>query len=546
MKTKPSILIIMFLAFCNFYCYNVKSQTISKEQAFFYFVKIYNYSVTTPVKSGGGYSQCGDDLFTHYAYIFDNYNYLQSRNDEFKKHEFINSTTAKFKAALANVNFERKFTVSCQGSFGEYSFENSSFPIKFTENEYRIGYRIPFYKDDCFMEINVGEICNLAEFKWNLAYPMDKAQSFISRRKYSNGQINRTIYFKLTYSIVNQTSFSANYATNLNGSNIIIYLYSIDIFGDQNLTEKLGTLLPTMDYEDKIHGIKNKNGAETIYYKDGYNGVWLPCSKDEAKYYRIINYVGGKINGTVKDYFISGALQMEGTYPGYYAKDGLGNGLFTWYYENGQKSVEVNYTDGKPNGQYNAWYSNGAKKEEVNYLDGKKNGCDYIWDESGNAKFAQGYSWKFFDFYNNGEKVLYNRDCPFVSITEKERNDKLPKQVVIHPTNGQEKIYYDRYWKVCEEKNAKYYRIINYVDGEISGTVKDFWMNGQIQMEGTYLPDCADKGCENGLFTFYWEREWGKDLKKEVCTIIKGKRVGIIKTYTIYGNESQRQATNGQ
>ena len=238
----------MFLTFCNFYCCNVKSQTISKEQAFFYFVKIYNYSVTTHVQSGGGYSQCGDDLLTHYAYVFDNYNYIQSRNDEFKRHEYTNSITAKFNAELAKVNFEKKFTVSCQGSLGEYSFENSSFPINFTENEYKIGYRIPFYKDDCFMEINIGDIINLADFKWDLAFPKEKAQSFISKRKYSNGQINRTIFFKLTYSILNKTSYKANYAANLNGSNIVIYVYSIDIYEDEGLNVKLGTTNATTSY----------------------------------------------------------------------------------------------------------------------------------------------------------------------------------------------------------------------------------------------------------------------------------------------------------
>ncbi len=250
MKTKPSILIIIFFILCNLYSYNVQSQKISKEQAFFYFAKIYNYSVTTPVKSGGGYSQCGDDLLTHYAYIFDNFNYMQSRNDEFKKHEYTKSITAKFNTGIASVNFEKKFTVSCQGSFGEYSFENSSFPIKFTENEYRIVYRIPFYKDDCFMEINVGEIKNISNFNWVLAYPVDKARNFIANRKYSDGQINRTIYFKLTYSIVNQTSFSANYMTNLNGSNIIINLHSIDVYNDENLTDKLGTINSTNSKSD--------------------------------------------------------------------------------------------------------------------------------------------------------------------------------------------------------------------------------------------------------------------------------------------------------
>ena len=260
MKTKPAILVIMFFTFCNFYCNNVTSQTITNEEAFFYFVKIYNYSVTTPVNSGGGYSQCGNDLLTHYAYVFDNFNYLQSRNDEFKKHEYTNSITAKFNAELAKVNFERKFSVSCQGSLGEYSFENSSFPINFTEKQYKIGYRIPFYDDDCYMKIYVGEISNLADFNWNLAYPKEKAQNLISNRKYSNGQINRTIYFKLTYSIENKTSYPANYATNLNGSNIIIKLYSIDIYNDEYLTNKLGSIKSTKSSSD------NMNNQSYIYY----------------------------------------------------------------------------------------------------------------------------------------------------------------------------------------------------------------------------------------------------------------------------------------
>ena len=262
MKTNSSILIALLLAFFIFQFYTVKSQPISKEQAFFYFVKIYNYSVTTPLKSGGGYSQCGGDLLTHYAYIFDNYNYLQSRNDEFKKHEYTKSLTARFQSELSKVNFENKFTVSSRGSFGEYSFENLSFPIKFTENEYQIGYAIPFYEDDCYMVINVGGIINLAGFNWNLPYPKEKAQSFISKRKDANGQINRTIFFKLTYSILNKKSFSANYAHNLNGSNIIIYVHSIDIYEDENLNIKIGTINSTTSYISVTEDITKEAAIE--------------------------------------------------------------------------------------------------------------------------------------------------------------------------------------------------------------------------------------------------------------------------------------------
>jgi len=245
MKTISSTLVNIVLILCYFYCNNIYSQTISNERAFFYFVKIYKYSVSTKVESGGGYSQCGGDLLTHYAYVFDNYNYLQSRNDEFEKNKYTKTITSKFLNELAKVKFEDKFTVSCEGSLGEYSFENSSFPINFTKDEYRLGYDIPFYKDDCYMIIRIGEINNLSKFKWNLPFPIEKAQDFISKRKDADGKIDRTICFNLTYSILNKESFHANYGTNLNGKNIVIYLYSVDIFADASLTEKLGTLYPS-------------------------------------------------------------------------------------------------------------------------------------------------------------------------------------------------------------------------------------------------------------------------------------------------------------
>jgi len=49
----------------------------------------------------------------------------------------------------------------------------------------------------------------------------------------------------------------------------------------------------------------------------------------------------------------------------------LQHGLFTLWYENGQKRWEDNYKDGKKDGLLTLWYENGQKEAEVNAKDGK-------------------------------------------------------------------------------------------------------------------------------------------------------------------------------
>ena len=64
-------------------------------------------------------------------------------------------------------------------------------------------------------------------------------------------------------------------------------------------------------------------------------------------------------------------------------KNGKQDGLWTDWYENGQKSSEVTYKDSKKDGLYTGWYENGKKERENTYKDGEF--IDSIcWDEDGN------------------------------------------------------------------------------------------------------------------------------------------------------------------
>ena len=52
-------------------------------------------------------------------------------------------------------------------------------------------------------------------------------------------------------------------------------------------------------------------------------------------------------------------------------KDGKRDGLWTEWYENELKAVEVNYKDGKEDGLYTHWWGDGQKKTERIYKDGE-------------------------------------------------------------------------------------------------------------------------------------------------------------------------------
>ena len=47
--------------------------------------------------------------------------------------------------------------------------------------------------------------------------------------------------------------------------------------------------------------------------------------------------------------------------------NGIKEGIFTEYFEKGNKMFESNYEKGTLNGMHTEWYENGNKKMEINY-----------------------------------------------------------------------------------------------------------------------------------------------------------------------------------
>jgi hypothetical protein len=90
------------------------------------------------------------------------------------------------------------------------------------------------------------------------------------------------------------------------------------------------------------------------------------------------------VNGKpVKDgVFVAYGTGTDRMIQGYY-RDGVQDGEWTTWYENGVRSAVDHYRNGLQEGLHISWYANGVKALEGNYRGGKREGVWTRWDPSG-------------------------------------------------------------------------------------------------------------------------------------------------------------------
>ncbi len=90
--------------------------------------------------------------------------------------------------------------------------------------------------------------------------------------------------------------------------------------------------------------------------------------------------VDGKL---VKDgIFVAYGAGTDRMIKGYY-RDGVQDGEWTTWYENGVRSAIDHYRNGLQDGLHISWYANGVKALEGNYRAGKREGVWTRWDPTG-------------------------------------------------------------------------------------------------------------------------------------------------------------------
>ena len=149
-----------------------------------------------------------------------------------------------------------------------------------------------------------------------------------------------------------------------------------------------------------IVGCSKPISEETLIDKDGLK--YHPETKELYSGEVFTNFMGGKpkLEGSYKDglmngnwvgWYENGQKEWEGKYKNGDGSD-LGetrisrngrNGIWTFWYENGQKKREINYKYGKEDGSVIEWYKNGQKSGEGTYINGKPDRLVTQWSENG-------------------------------------------------------------------------------------------------------------------------------------------------------------------
>jgi len=153
---------------------------------------------------------------------------------------------------------------------------------------------------------------------------------------------------------------------------------------------------------------------DTMYFDND----WEQSSEQDANYYRIISTdtTSGRFRFLVKDYYLSGQVQMTGTYNS--IRPDNKDGQFFYFFDNGQQQRECYYRENTLNGTFREWYRSGKPKNEQEYKNGLLHGPYKTWREDGSLKQEARYikgekSGNFKTYYENGQLTrndLYEDD----------------------------------------------------------------------------------------------------------------------------------------
>lgn len=130
-------------------------------------------------------------------------------------------------------------------------------------------------------------------------------------------------------------------------------------------------------------GLSAQNNFPRIYY----DKQWKKTSKDSGVYYRETRKT--KNIYEVKDRYINGKVQMEGTYTSIQPE--VKEGLFRYYNETGKLVSEENYRNNKQEGVSKKYFEDGKQSALHNYVNGKWNGEQYDYYPEGTVLRKEDY-----------------------------------------------------------------------------------------------------------------------------------------------------------
>lgn len=196
---------------------------------------------------------------------------------------------------------------------------------------------------------------------------------------------------------------------------ILLLLFSILISFNSYGGDELDSSSDT--FCDQSPKAQVRNG---LYYlpnqQEPFTGENLCVYESNGQYHSKGNILNGLKDGKWTYWYENGQIFKEGNYKvdidelkldaitdqaWDYPYDNR-DGKWTWWYTNGWIKQEWNFKDGKREGKSTYWNENGQKKSEFNYKDGEKDGKTTWWKRNGQI-FGEA-------IYKDGKCI--SGDCP--------------------------------------------------------------------------------------------------------------------------------------
>ncbi|WRQ33788.1 toxin-antitoxin system YwqK family antitoxin [Bacteroidales bacterium MB20-C3-3] len=239
-----------------------------------------------------------------------------------------------------------------------------------------------------------------------------------------------------------------------------------------------------------VNDITYRNGRAYVD-NELFTGILFDIKTKKA----LGQFRNGLKNGNFTEYFDNGNTKFEGLFI-----NGLRDGLHIDYYENGTKRILANFRQDVLDGEFIEFYHNGKINKKSIYKLGKKVGLCSEYYENGQFKLAIDY---LDDKIKDGTYSEY--DDKGIQIIE----IKARSGVIQSKYNTVEKIltvYHDYSSNIKKEEG----KIIN---NRKNGLWIERFSNGQISFEGEYKDDIREGfGKEyNSYGELLWEGEFSND-----------------------------------
>jgi len=130
-------------------------------------------------------------------------------------------------------------------------------------------------------------------------------------------------------------------------------------------------------------GTLSKVMEKGSYLDDKREGVW-EWYYENGQLNRKGSYIYGKMDGFWEEYYENGQLNWKGSYKNEKPVDGI----YTEYHQNGQLKCKGSYLNGKRDDVWEFYYENGKLEEKGSFLNGNLNGVWEYYNEDGSLKYT--------------------------------------------------------------------------------------------------------------------------------------------------------------